>query len=977
MKLSTLTNLSTVTVLLLTNQVVNAQEAALLNPGRLETDLTEEAEAQAETEKLLSQVEEMPAPMVVKSLFGGQFTTGAGVGYESSFGSVFGFIPFAQTPGESLYYFNGRANVDTEDGNFGGNALLGYRQYAPQLDTVFGGYIGLDIQNTSHEHTFNQIGVGFEALGNPWEFRANGYIPLGDRRELITEVNIADQTTASTTFNFQDNFLAFSSLIPGNTNIKVYEESLMGLDIEGGVRLLDWGNGNLRGYLGAYFYDTPSGSGFVGLSSRLLAEVSDNFNAGIAFTTDGEFGTNLVFTVGASLGGAPNAKKNQSALESVVARLGDRLHRQPTIALRQKKEETITPTTEENGFVTNPTTGQPWEFVHISPGGNSDGTFEDPFGSMDEAIAVVPEHAIIYVDDFAETPGDFTIPDTVQVLSRGPQQFIDTVEFNTIQIPLSGNGNYPTIAGTVTMGNNTVLSGFDINPTIGNAAIRANDVSNLSIRHNIIEDITLEEDDVAAILLEDVSGDIELLSNTLTDIDLDGILIATSEEEAATITIADNTFNNVGSYENNKYKYQYHAIHIDSYNNPLTTIEITDNQLSESGSIYINNKYVETANVTIADNNLTNNDGIYVFNKYTDTANVTITDNQISESDSKYLEIGILNSQVENAKITISNNNLTNNNDGGYIGLGILNYNVETADVTITDNNFIDSNGIYVVNLGKYDEITANISISGNTVTNENSKYGNSISVLSGGFQGITNGNTTITDNTVSGGGIKYLSGGIAHTFNNQVEISDNEVTDASFGVKYAALSKYQSTTNSNVTIAGNNITNVEYGVKYGILGNFLETNSSVTISGNTITNADTGIRTGSVSFGNSAPSNVSPNITVTENNITDVDTGIRFSQLINDNGGSQKSIVNILDNNVSTVSSESIILEQVYNPGHVSGDQSLCANIGGNVLDSNANVALDNLSSGDFSVINLSTLQGDPDINLTEIGTIDDNCSP
>ena len=112
--------------------------------------------------QLLSQVEDNSnSSVLINPRFSGQFTTGEGVGYESSFGSISGFIPLIQVGGNNLFYVNTNLNIDTEDANLGGNVIFGYREYNPDLDIVFGGYIGTDIRETNNDNTFNQIGIGF------------------------------------------------------------------------------------------------------------------------------------------------------------------------------------------------------------------------------------------------------------------------------------------------------------------------------------------------------------------------------------------------------------------------------------------------------------------------------------------------------------------------------------------------------------------------------------------------------------------------------------------------------------------------------------------------------------------------------------------------------------------------------------------------------------------------------------------------
>lgn len=68
---------------------------------------------------------------------GANFTTGPGVGYESFYGSVEGFVPLFQQPGENLAFLQGRALLSTEDARLGGNLVLGDRTYSRQSDRRF------------------------------------------------------------------------------------------------------------------------------------------------------------------------------------------------------------------------------------------------------------------------------------------------------------------------------------------------------------------------------------------------------------------------------------------------------------------------------------------------------------------------------------------------------------------------------------------------------------------------------------------------------------------------------------------------------------------------------------------------------------------------------------------------------------------------------------------------------------------------
>ena len=56
---------------------------------------------------------------------------------------------------------------------------------------------------------------------------------------------------------------------------KGYESALAKLDLESGVRLLSWWNGDLRGFFWGYYYDESGVDGFPGFRSRLAVRQGD------------------------------------------------------------------------------------------------------------------------------------------------------------------------------------------------------------------------------------------------------------------------------------------------------------------------------------------------------------------------------------------------------------------------------------------------------------------------------------------------------------------------------------------------------------------------------------------------------------------------------------------------------------------------------------------------------------------------------
>ena len=100
---------------------------------------------------------------------------GKGIGYTQGYSTAelfitptspwnLSWVPFIDLRGHA--FNNGRAAL---------NGGIGFRYIG---ERVVGVNVYYDYRKTAHLH-YNQIGVGVESLGTFWDFRANGYIPIG------------------------------------------------------------------------------------------------------------------------------------------------------------------------------------------------------------------------------------------------------------------------------------------------------------------------------------------------------------------------------------------------------------------------------------------------------------------------------------------------------------------------------------------------------------------------------------------------------------------------------------------------------------------------------------------------------------------------------------------------------------------------------------------------------------------------------
>ena len=445
--------------------------------------------------------------------FSGSFTS-TGAGYEEPYFSIGGFIPIKYTGASSLTFFEGQLNFLT-DSTKGGNLVLGHR-FRGNGNELFGGYLAYDVRDTGNNNVFSQIGFGLERLGN-WDLRVNGYLPLGNSSKQTAESVSSPQ--------FWQNFLVSNAQ-------KQFQVALAGADVEAGGRLARLGDGDLRGYAGLYYYTGEGIQDAIGVRGRLEARPTENLRLGLMLQHDPVFDTRLVFNLGVSFaaGRAPHAKE-----PSIFARITDPVGRTPTITVSQQARNTQV-------VATNPKTGRPWQFRHVNLGiGNGEGTIENPAGTVQTALNVSQSEDIVYVD-LSKNPGidSFSIPDQVAVLSTGSVQKIDTKEFGLFQLPKSGSGQLPTVRGTVTLGNDSTLSGFAIANVTGNA-IQGSGINNVTIRDNQITNPTGQ-----GIGLNGVGGNNLIANNTISGTAGQGIFLQGFGDGQQLFTIKDNSISNSG-----------------------------------------------------------------------------------------------------------------------------------------------------------------------------------------------------------------------------------------------------------------------------------------------------------------------------------------------------------------------------------------------------------------------------------------------
>ncbi|MEA5465959.1 right-handed parallel beta-helix repeat-containing protein [Leptothoe sp. PORK10 BA2] len=533
-------------------------------------------------------VQTSPAPSLsaadlleVPSRFGVNASTATN-GFGETIG-VHGFIPLDQAISEDLNqldvtFLEGDLQVNDGDPSFSLNlGHRGYRRDAADPDNegyIRGGYVGVDGRFTDNSNFF-QLATGYEHINDDWEFRINGYLPIGERTNTIQSVDF--DTGLVTNSGFEANKLVLSA-IRERQRILQQEDALGGFDAEVGIKLDDWDGGELMGYAGGYLLSGEESS--LGGQLRIAANFESNFNAGLSLQHDGLFGTTVALSVSATwpeFRFQDNEEAEFADEYEVPIRLRDSIARRHNVAVNTINESEII-YEEQIEPLRNPEEEEDYRFIHVDlAAGGGDGTYEAPFGTVADAIALINSDAttysdgntIVYVDGEAAPattiPG-FTIPERVRVLSQGPEQIIAGMEFPgfpstatrlpfsstqnfnvsaddpnangiTVSLPDSNDGVFPLITGgaldLVTLGERTVLAGFQIDAAAQHG-VTGNDIDNVELRNNLITN-----SGGSGIFLNDVGGSAILFDNVINNSADRGIFVEnTATDRPLQVTIA-------------------------------------------------------------------------------------------------------------------------------------------------------------------------------------------------------------------------------------------------------------------------------------------------------------------------------------------------------------------------------------------------------------------------------------------------------
>ncbi len=358
------------------------------------------------------------------------------------------WVPLAQNEIDGSVLFGDVRLMGDNNSNKEFNIGVGYREIVNTKllgDAVAGGMVWYDRRFTARDSRFNQITVSGELLGEKWDIRANGYVPL----------NNSKNHTQANPNNSNAGFAGTQILV--NTDQSVVEEALPGVDIEVGrkVDFLDKITDVTRIYAGAYHFEGDRVDNVSGLRARIASDISTDVQLGARYQYDDVRGSQTYLEATVRL---PWGVKKSFKEEGVRSRLDEAPERDIDIV---HNETVIDEGVNKVLFNANTQVAQNVVHVDNTAAGGGDGSFETPFDTLVAAEAAAVANDLIYIH---RGDGTTTGQNSGIILNDPGQMLVGS------GVDLLFNDQRFTTSNGLDIKNSVVVQASTANPVITNAA---------------------------------------------------------------------------------------------------------------------------------------------------------------------------------------------------------------------------------------------------------------------------------------------------------------------------------------------------------------------------------------------------------------------------------------------------------------------------------------------------------------------------
>ena len=464
-----------------------------------------------------------------------RYTTPKGIGYQPGYTTLEGFFAPPMFLKEAwLPFLDLRGHV-FDNGKFAANAGLGLRYLTSSR--VWGINSYYDYRNTRHQH-YNQYSAGLESLGRVWDFRINGYLPVGKKQSPF----------------YQSSFVGFS----GNNLIvrSAREFAMKGANAEVGFHLDHFQKAPLY-FAGGPYYLTGAGAtawggelrGSVELFKRYFRlEANVSYDHFFKWIGQAQASINIPFGERRQV-----TKRNHRSCSQAMALNARALQRVDRFEIIPVGKQHLT------SAAIDPATGKPWVFWFVNNTSSSLGTIESPFPTLLQAQNASSPNQVIYV-----FPGNGTTTGMNAGITLQNSQLLLGAA-NAYSIPTTGGkitipalaSSAPNITNTagnvVTLANNNTVSGFNIAVTFtGGNGLSGTGITNLTANNNAF---TTALSDTDGVYLLNPSGQVAInnssfngFNNVSSTFSGNGIYLELDTGSAlTTLSVAGSNFNNISN----------------------------------------------------------------------------------------------------------------------------------------------------------------------------------------------------------------------------------------------------------------------------------------------------------------------------------------------------------------------------------------------------------------------------------------------
>ena len=332
---------------------------------------------------------------------------GNGIGYNRGYTTIEGFFAPYQK-GAWLPFLDLRGHV-LNNGQLAANTGLGLRYLSTSRAWGINSYY--DYRCTDHYH-YNQVALGLESLGAMWDFRINGYLPVGGK---------ASSFWGASFDRFQGNQMLIS---------RKREFVLKGANAEIGAHIDHFEKFPLYFTAGPYYLE-GKGKNAYGGQVRASVDLAENFRIegntsyDNVFKWIGQGQVSLIIPFGHKKKVQPTKKRSSSENCTLQKRALQKVDR----------SEIIPVDTEHKSFVAiNQETGTPWHFIFIDNTSHSLGTYASPYPTLleaqnnskpNDALYVFPGSGAAY-DTASSGDGGLQLKNNQRFLGSGTSHRLDS-----------------------------------------------------------------------------------------------------------------------------------------------------------------------------------------------------------------------------------------------------------------------------------------------------------------------------------------------------------------------------------------------------------------------------------------------------------------------------------------------------------------------------------------------------------------------